>query len=64
MKATRDVLVHNRGVANKTYEFKAGKLARYGDGQRIDISEPYHRQTWELLRKIVTDVSNAASVKA
>ena len=62
-KATRDVLVHNRGVASKTYESKAGKLARYKDGQRIDIPEPYHRATWDLLRKVVTDISDAAIVK-
>jgi hypothetical protein len=57
-------LVHNRGVANKTYEFKAGNLARYQDGQRIDIPEQYHREAWELLRKVVTDISNAAIAKA
>ena len=63
-KASRDVLVHHQGVANKTYESKAGTLARYRKGERIDIPEPYHRQTWELLRKVVTDVSNAAMAKA
>src|SRR5258706_6315855 len=62
-KASRDVLVHNRGVASKTYESKAGKLARYQDGQRMYIPEHYHRQTWELLRKVVTDISNAAIAK-
>lgn len=62
-KASRDVLVHNRGVASKTYEAKAGKLARYQDGQRIDIPEPYHRQTWELLRKVIRDTANAAIAK-
>ena len=63
-KASRDVLVHNRGVAGKTYEFKAGNLARYQDGERIDIPEHYHRETWELLRKVVADISNAAIAKA
>lgn len=62
-KATRDVLVHNRGVANKTYESKAGNLARHKDGQRIDISEQYHRETWELLRKVVAEISDAAIAK-
>ena len=62
-KASRDVLVHNRGVAGKTYESKAGKLARYKDGQRIDIPEHYHRETWELIRKVITDISNAAIAK-
>jgi len=62
-KASRDVLVHNRGVASKTYQSKAGKLARFQDGQRIDVPEPYHRKTWELIRKVITDISNAASAK-
>lgn len=62
-KASRDVLVHNRGVANKTYESKAGKLARCKEGQRIDIPENYHRETWELLRKVVADIANAAIAK-
>jgi hypothetical protein len=62
-KASRDVLVHGRGVAGKTYEAKAGRLARYKDGQRIDIPEHYHRDTWELVRKVVTDISNAAIAK-
>lgn len=63
-KASRDVLAHNRGVASKTYESKAGRLARYKDGDRIDIPEQYHRRTWELIRKVVTDISSAASAKA
>jgi hypothetical protein len=62
-KASRDVLVHNRGVAGKTYESKAGKLARYKDGQRIDVPEHYHRETWNLIRKVITDISNAAIAK-
>lgn len=62
-KASRDVLIHNRGIASKLYESKAGKRARYKDGQRIDIAESYHRDTWELLRKVITDISNAAIAK-
>jgi hypothetical protein len=62
-KASRDVLVHNRGVANRVYESKAGRRARYKDGQQIDIPDPYHHQIWELLRKVVADVSNAAIAK-
>jgi hypothetical protein len=63
-KAARDVFVHNRGVASKTCESKAGKLARYKDGQRIGIPEHYHRETWLLVRKVITDISNAAIAKA
>ena len=63
-KATRDVLVHNRGVANRTYLVKSGSQARCGDGERVDVSEPYHRQTWELFRDVVTAMSAAAIAKA
>jgi hypothetical protein len=62
-KASRDVLVHNRGIASKTYETKAGRLARFKDGDRIDIPEQYHREIWELIRKVVSDISNAAIAK-
>jgi len=62
-KASRDVLVHNRGVASKTYESKAGSRARYQDGQRIDIPEHYLRETWDLIRKVMSDISNAAIAK-
>jgi hypothetical protein len=63
-KASRDVLVHSRGVAGKAYESKAGNLARYKDGQRVEIPEHYHRETWELLCKVVSDLSDAAIAKA
>jgi hypothetical protein len=63
-KASRDVLVHNKGIANKSYESKAAKLARFREGDKISIVEHYHRETWELIRKVVTDVSNAAIAKA
>jgi hypothetical protein len=62
-KASRDVLVHSRGVASKTYAAKAGRLARCPIGQRIEITEQYHREAWELLRKVVRDVSDAAIAK-
>ncbi len=62
-KATRDVLIHNRGIANKTYESKAGRLARFQEGDKIDIPEHYHRETWELIRKVVSDITDAAMIK-
>ncbi len=62
-KASRDVLVHNRGVANKSYELKAGSFARYRSGQRIDIPSDYHGAIWNLVRKMVVDISSAAIAK-
>jgi hypothetical protein len=63
-KASRDLLVHSNGIANKAYESKAGNLARFHDGEKINIPEHYHRETWELIRKVVADVSQAAITKA
>jgi len=63
-KASRDVLVHNRGIANRTYESKAATLARYKAGERIEIPVDYHKATEELVRKMVADISNAAIPKA
>ncbi len=64
IKASRDILVHNRGIANKTYEWKAGRRARYRDGERMEIPETYHRESWDLLKKLVSDISDAAIAKA
>jgi hypothetical protein len=63
-KASRDVLVHNRGIANKIYESKAGALARYKAEERIDIPGDYHKDTWQLMLKMVADISDAAIAKA
>ena len=61
--AARDVLVHNRGIVSKIYIAKAGTRARFKEGERIDITESYHRATWDLLRKLVAEISDAALAK-
>ena len=58
-KASRDILVHNNGVANATYVSKAGNWARYKNGERLEIPEQYHRASWETTNKVVRDVSAA-----
>lgn len=63
-KATRDVLIHNRGVVDNGYLMKAASLARHTAGQRIDIPKPYHRTTWELIQKLVADLADSAAAKA
>ena len=63
-KASRDILVHNQGIAGKAYEFKAGKRARCKIGERIEIPEDYPHATWELVRKVVTEISDGAIFKA
>jgi hypothetical protein len=56
IKASRDILVHNNGIANATYVSKAGTRARYKDGERLEIPEPYHRASWETISRVVRDV--------
>ena len=64
IKASRDILVHNQGIANATYVSKAGRRSRYKDGERLEISEPYHRASWEAINKVVREISAAAISKA
>lgn len=64
IKASRDVLVHNNGIANAIYVKKAGNLARCRLGEKLRIPERYHRESWETVRKIVSDISTAALAKA
>jgi hypothetical protein len=49
IKATRDILVHNNGVANRAYLKKTGSAARFSDGARVNVNEPYHLQSWQTL---------------
>jgi hypothetical protein len=45
IKASRDVFVHNRGIANAIYVAKAGGRARAGDGDALELTERYHRES-------------------
>ena len=64
MKATRDVLEHAGGIANAMYRQKAGRIARAGVGDPLDISDDYHTAAFELVRRLINDLSNAAVAAA
>jgi hypothetical protein len=64
IKATRDVLVHGGGVATSIYADKAGPLARAVPGQPLDVPEPYHRASWELIGKLVHDIGTTMAARA
>ena len=63
VKAARDILEHNAGVVNEIYRRKAAKKARYSIGDHIEIDDTYHLESWRLIKKVVTDVTNAAISK-
>jgi hypothetical protein len=64
IKASRDVLVHNRGVANAIYVERAGARKRFAAGAKLEIQEPYHLECWGLVRKVVSEVAADALAKA
>lgn len=64
IKATRDILVHGQGVANAYYVGKAGNSARTTAGQPLDVPEPYHQASWELVCKLVRDIGTGMAAKA
>ena len=63
-KASRDVLIHNRGIVNKIYLTKAGRLARVIEGEKLAFPSEYMREVWELLQKVINDISAALLNKA
>ena len=63
VKATRDLLEHNGGIANETYIRKAGTKARYAAGEQIEIDDDYHLASWQLVKKVVADLTDAATAK-
>ena len=64
IKATRDVFVHNRGIANDVYVRKAGPLARAVDGEPLDLPDPYVDDGWRACHAIVDAVGTAAAERA
>jgi hypothetical protein len=64
IKASRDVLVHNRGIVNKAYLEKTGNLARFTDGDRLDVPEPYLLRSLRLVPSVIGDMAASAIAKA
>lgn len=62
-KASRDVLVHNNGIANPLYVDRSGLAARFKPGEALDVSEGYLRETHERLRDTINNMADAAIAK-
>jgi len=63
IKASRDILVHNKGIVNETYVKKSLAKARFRVGEKLVISEQYHRESWQLMQSVIVDVADAAIQK-
>ena len=64
IKASRDVLVHNNGIANERYVDKSMGRHRFSDGDALELPESYHRDSWQLIKEIITDIADAGIGKA
>ncbi len=60
IKASRDILVHNNGIVNSIYVDKSKGRDRFADGDKLELPENYHRDSWQLIKQVVTDVADAA----
>lgn len=63
-KACRDAIVHSSGIATEACIARSAGLARVGIGERLPLPEPYHRETWVLVRQLVADLAAAAYERA
>src|SRR3546814_7747594 len=58
VKATRDIIVHNSGIANDTYLKKAGDLHRVGDGQQLPVDADYFADTLSSMKSLIGKISS------
>jgi hypothetical protein len=58
-KATRDIIVHNSGIANETYAQKAAKKARAKPGEALDFSEAYFKAVIGAMKSVVSEIHDA-----
>jgi len=53
IKATRDIYIHNRGIANEVYSRKAGTHARVKDGMNLPVDIQYFLESYEACLQFV-----------
>jgi hypothetical protein len=63
-KATRDVFVHNRGIATEIYLDKAAAKARAALGHPLNLPDTYLHDGWRLCRRIISGVGTEAAARA
>jgi hypothetical protein len=56
IKATRDIIVHNSGIANELYISKAGTAARGSVGERLKIDTRYFKDAIHTMKRLTHSV--------
>lgn len=63
-KASRDLLMHNKGAVNATYRAKAGPRARHQIGELLELPDQYFRDTATLVKQVIDEVIREVAAKA
>lgn len=63
LKATRDIHLHNGGIANDTYLRKAGLLARVSSGNRLPVPRPYVYDGADFLKAFIARKAASARTR-
>ncbi len=56
IKATRDIVVHNSGIANATYILKARKRARARSGESLETDRAYFTDSIQIMKHLAVSV--------
>ncbi len=57
-KATRNVLLHNKGIVDKTYLQKAGDKARANEGEEIKIDQTAFMNSHDIITTFIKKISD------
>jgi hypothetical protein len=60
MKARRDILEHNNGVAEATYRDKAKAAAKYQLGQQVEIANQDVDEAYHLVQRLIRELTASA----
>ena len=65
-KAVRDILVHNSGLVSPTFvaKVRGPYPLQFPLGHRVELTELYHQDVWDLLRRIVAETAEAVRTRA
>jgi hypothetical protein len=63
IKASRDIIIHNRGRINKLYTEKAGDQRRGEDGDELVIDRTYFRHVIVTLKQLSDDIQSKTEEK-
>lgn len=59
LKATRDIYIHNQGIANEIYLTKANSMARVKSGEELPVNIQYFLQSYECCLQVTEILEEA-----